>query len=72
MQVQLHHLAFKMRNITTYFFLLLGPLLISEILIGTFLSYVIAFLTFVFIVLALSNSRRISQTLTENIALHYE
>ena len=65
-------LGFKMRNITTYFFLLLGPLFISEILIGTFLSYVIAFLTFVFIVLALLNSRRISQTLTENIALHYE
>ena len=65
-------LGFNMRNITTYFLLLLVPLFISEMMAGTFLSYVVSFLTIVFIILALSNANRISKTLTENIALHYK
>jgi len=65
-------LGFNMRYITTYFLLLLVPLFISEMMAGTFLSYVVSFLTIIFIILALSNASRISKTLKENIALHYE
>ncbi len=65
-------LGFSMRNITTYYIFLLIPLLISEMLIASFLSYVIAFLIVVFITLALSNTKRINQKLIENISLRYE
>ncbi len=65
-------LGFKFRNIATYFLFLLIPVLITEILIGTFLSYIIAFLTIVFIGLALSSSKRITQALIENMRLRYE
>lgn len=65
-------LGFNMRNITTYFILLLIPLFISEIMNGTFLSYIVSFLIVIFIVLALSNAKRISQTLSENITLNFK
>ena len=65
-------LGFKFRNIATYFLFLLIPVLITELLIGTFLSYIVAFLTIVFMVLALSSSRRITQALIENMSLRYE
>lgn len=65
-------LGFKFRNIATYFSFLLIPVLITELLIGTFLSYIVSFLTVVFFALALSSSRRITQTLIENMSLRYE
>ena len=65
-------LGFNMRNLTTYFFLLLVPLFISEMINGTYLSYIVSFLIVVFIGLALSNASRISQTLKENITLNYK
>lgn len=64
-------LGFRMLYITIYFMLLLVPLFLSEILIGTFLSYIVAFLIVVFIFLALTNAKRISNTLKENITLNY-
>lgn len=65
-------LSFSMRNIITYFILLLLPLFIVEIMIGTFLSYSVAGLTFVLTVFALSSAKRINQTIIENIVLHHD
>ncbi len=65
-------LGFKMRNIVTYFIFLLIPLFISEVMIGTFISDVIAFLIITFIILALTNAKRINTAMTENISFRYE
>jgi len=65
-------LGFKMRNIITYFLFLLVPLFVSEVMLGTFISYVVAFLTVIFIILALSNTKRINAAMIENISFRYE
>ncbi len=65
-------LSFSMRNITTYTLLLLLPLFIIEISIGTFISYSVALLTFVLTIFSLSSAKRINQTIIENITLHYD
>lgn len=65
-------LGFKMRNIVTYFLFLLVPLFISEVMVGTFISSIVAFLTVVFIILALSNIKRINMAMIENISFRYE
>lgn len=65
-------LGFKMRNIVTYFLFLLVPLFISEVMVGTFISSVVAFLTVIFVILALSNTKRINTAMIENISFRYE
>ena len=65
-------LSFSMRNVITYLTLVLLPLFISEVLIGTYLSYSVAWLTLVFIVFALVNAKRINHTTIENITLRYQ
>ena len=62
----------SMKNIITYFLLLLGPLLISEFLNGTYLSYIISLLIILFMGLALSNAKRVNQTIRENVTLNYK
>lgn len=64
-------LSFGMRNITTYFVLLLLPVVISEILVATFLSYTIAILVVLSMIFSLLNAKRINQTSIENITLQY-
>lgn len=64
-------LSFGMRNITTYFILLLLPVVISEILLATFLSYSIAILVVLSMIFSLLNAKRINQTSIENITLQY-
>ena len=65
-------LGFNMKYITIYFILLLIPLFVSEIILGDYLSYIVALLIVIFIVLALSNAKRINKTMVENIRLHYQ
>lgn len=65
-------LGFKMSNVITYFLFLLFPILIIEILSGTLISYLIAFLIVVFIGLSFSSAKRFNQTLMTNISLRYD
>ena len=65
-------LSFNLRNITTYFILLLAPVLISEIVINTFLSISISALILLSMVFSLVNAKRINQTAIENITLNYQ
>jgi signal transduction histidine kinase len=64
-------LSFRMKNIIAYFILFLVPLFITEVLIGTFVSYSVATLTVLLAVFSLANAKRFNQTAIENIALHY-
>ena len=64
-------LSFSMRNISTYFILLLVPVLINEIMIGTFLSFSIAGLVLLSMIFSLVNAKRIYQTSIENITLNF-
>ena len=64
-------LSFGMRNITTYFILLVLPILISEVFVGTFLSYSIAALIALSLIFSLANAKRINQTSIENITLQF-
>lgn len=65
-------LSFSMRNITTYFVLLLLPLFISEISAGTYISNSVAGLILVLTIFSLANAKRLNQTIIENITLNYE
>jgi len=64
-------LGFKMSNVITYLIFLLFPIFIIEILAGTLISYLIAFLIVVFSGLAFSSAKRYNQTLITNISLRY-
>jgi len=64
-------LGFKMSNVITYLIFLLFPIFIIEILAGTLISYLIAFLIVVFSGLAFSSAKRFNQTLITNISLRY-
>lgn len=64
-------LGYRMKYITTYFFLLLIPQFVSEIMIGSFLSLIVASLTLLFIFFALTNAKRLNRTIVENISLRY-
>ena len=65
-------LGYKMRNLVTYYILVIGPVVISESIIQTSISNSIAGLSILMIVVALSNARRISQAIEENIRLRYK
>lgn len=65
-------LSASMKNIITYLILLLLPLFIVEISIGTFISYSVAGLTFVLALFSLSGAKRINSTFIENVTLHYD
>lgn len=65
-------LSFSMKHITTYLTLLLLPLFIVELTIGTFISYSVSGLILVLAAFALSNAMRLNNTITENITLNYE
>lgn len=65
-------LSFKMKNIITYFILLLLPVLISELYLNTFLSNSIAALILLSMIFSLANAKRIQQTSVDNIALQYD
>ena len=65
-------LSYGMRNIITYFILLLAPVFINEIMIGSFLSFSIAGLILLSTVFSLVNAKRIYQTSIENITLHFQ
>lgn len=65
-------LSFSLRDIITYFTLLLLPMLVSELIKGSFISNSVAALTIVFVIFAFSNARRIYYTTIENISLRYE
>ena len=64
-------LGFRMRNLIIYFFLLLFPLFVSELMVGQYISNVISFLIIIFIMLALTNARRINAAMIENISFRY-
>lgn len=64
-------LSFSMKNITTYFLLLTVPIIISELLLNTFLSYSVVALIFLSLVFSLVNAKKIYQTSIENITLNY-
>ena len=65
-------LSYSMRNIATYFILLLAPVFINEIIINTFLSFSIAGLILLSTVFSLVNAKRIYQTSIENITLNFQ
>lgn len=65
-------LSFSMKHIITYLTLLLLPLFIVELLIGTFISYSVSGLIVVLALFAYSNARQLNNTITENIKLNYE
>ena len=65
-------LSFRMEIIITYVLLFLVPVFITEILIGTFISYSVAALTFLLIMFSYSNAKRFNKTIVENISLNYE
>ena len=65
-------LSFSLRNISTYFVLLLVPIFVSELIINTFLSYSIAGLIMLSMTFSLVNAKRIYQTSIENITLNYQ
>lgn len=65
-------LSYSMRNITTYFVLLLAPVFINEIIINTFLSFSVAGLILLSAVFSLVNAKRIYQTSIENITLNFQ
>ena len=64
-------LSFSMRNIITYFVIVLSPLFFSEVLIGTFISYSVALLTMLLTVFSLLNAKRFNQRAIENITLQF-
>ena len=64
-------LSFGMRNITTYFILLLFPIFVSELLINTFISNSIAALICLSMTFSLVNAKKICQTSNENITLNF-
>lgn len=65
-------LSFSMKHIVTYLTLLLLPLFIVELLIGTFISYSVSGLILVLAIFAYSNAKQLNNTVTENIKLNYE
>ena len=65
-------LSFRMKNIVSYFILLLGPVFVVEVLIGTFISYSVAMMCVLLALFSLGNARRFNQTEIENIILHYK
>jgi signal transduction histidine kinase len=65
-------LSFSMKHIITYLTLLLLPLFIVELLIGTFISYSVSGLIVVLALFAYSNAKQLNNTITENIKLNYE
>ena len=65
-------LSFSMKHIVTYLTLLLLPLFIVELLIGTFISYSVSGLILVLAIFAYSNAKQLNNTITENIKLNYE
>ncbi len=65
-------LSFKLTNIITYYLLVLGPLFVVEVMIGSWIAYSVAFLIIIFMIFSLSSARRINQTITQNIILQYE
>lgn len=65
-------LSFRMKNIVSYFILLLAPFFIVEILLDTFISYSVAMLTVLLVAFSLGNARRFNKTVVENITLHYK
>ncbi len=65
-------LSFSIRNISTYFILLLFPVFISELLINTFISNSIAALILLSMIFSLVNAKKIYQTSIENITLNYQ
>lgn len=64
-------LSFSMKYITTYFMLLMFPLFIHELLIGSFISYSVAVLICLSMTFSLVNAKKIYQTSIENITLNY-
>lgn len=64
-------LSFEMRNITTYFLLLLFPVFVSELLINTFISNSVAALICLSITFSLVNAKKICQTSKEKITLNF-
>lgn len=64
-------LSFSMRNIATYFALVLFPVFVSEIYLGTFISYSVAVLIFLLTVFSLVNAKRFNQRAIENITLQF-
>lgn len=65
-------LSFSMKHVATYITLLLLPLFIVELTIGTFISYSVSGLILVLASFALSNAKQLNNTITENITLNYE
>ena len=65
-------LSFSMRNIATYFILLLFPIFIHELLLGTFLSYSVSALILLLIIFSFVNAKKIYETSIENITLNYQ
>ena len=64
-------LSFGMRNIITYFMLIIVPLIIAELLIGTFLSFSVAALLVLSFIFSLVNAKKIYETSIENITLNF-
>ena len=64
-------LSFSLRNISTYFILLVFPVFIGEILLDTFISYSVAALILLSLIFSLVNAKKIYQTSIENITLNY-
>ena len=64
-------LSFSMKNITTYFILLVFPVFIHEIFLGSFISYSVAALLVLSITFSLVNAKKIYETSIENITLNY-
>lgn len=64
-------LSFSMKYITTYFILLMFPVFINEILLGTFISYSVAVLICLSLIFSLVNAKKIYQTSKENITLNF-
>ncbi len=65
-------LAFNMRNITTYYSVVLVPLFVHELLIGSFIAHATAALIVVFFVFSLSSAWRFNRIFSENIILQYQ
>ena len=64
-------LSFSMKNIATYILLIVVPLIISELLLETFISYSVAGLLLTSLVFTLVNAKKIYETSIENISLNY-
>lgn len=64
-------LSYRLRNIITYIILLLLPLFITEVLIGTFISYSVAILTVLLVIFSLGNAKRLNKTTIEKMSLRY-